>query len=342
MKRLISVIFAMCGIVASLSALDVRDGLVRIKIDELNGRVSFYRLSSVSGSQYEALTFDTDPRTSFLMISIDGRRAKLGDTQDYKMTIRRTTPGAEIEYSSPVVTVKEKISFIRSIDSRVSNGFKIEYEVKNISARDSRVRLRQIWDTRLGEKSGIHFATNLRQRIDEELKFSRQAEETFIATPGENASMALLLSKVERPDYVVLANWKRVSDAAWAYDTLLKGFSMAPYSVNDSAIALYWDETTIRAGATKTFVHYLLSGGPGTEFVKQLTENGFAIAGETVVEDTSAAAKKQLLLDIEAIRKLLASLDQAIEGVGTLKDEEIDALVNQTEEMLAQAGQASK
>lgn len=276
MKKVLLSLFLAISVL-SLSALDIRDGLVRLRIDELNGRVILYRMTNVSGSQYEPLVFDGDPRTSTLMVSIDGRKAKLGDSSEYKFSIRRTSSGAEIEYSSVVATITEKISFIKSLDSRVSNGFKIEYVIKNLSTREYKVMLRRIWDTRLGEPKGRHFCSNLSDKIEEEQAFTAESPESFIMTPGETASMAVLLAKVPRPDTVVIANWKRLSDAAWMYSTYMKGFSMAPYSLNDSAIGFFWNERILKAGASVVFSSYLVTGGPWTDFRDTLINGSYGV-----------------------------------------------------------------
>lgn len=333
-KALLALFFV--GSVFSLSALDIRDGLVRIRIDEINGRVLLYRMTNVSGSQYEPIFFDSDPRTSTLMVSIDGRKARLGDSSEYKFNVRRTATGAEVEYSSVVATITEKISFIKSLDSRVSNGFKVEYVIKNLSSREYKVMLRRIWDTRLGEPKGRHFSSNLSDKIEDEQVFTAESPESYVMTPGESASMAVLLAKVPRPDAVVIANWKRLSDAAWMYSTYMKGFSMAPYSLNDSAIGFFWDERILKPGASVVFTSYLVTGGPWTEFRDALISGGYGINEDLpgVQLTETGIARKNPGLDIEAIRQLLALLDSAIDNIDAISESDITMLMNQVDDLL--------
>jgi hypothetical protein len=338
MKRMIAAFALMFFSTLSVFSLDVRDGLVRIKVEDLNGRVTLYRLAAVKESQYEALVFDTDARTSSLAISIDGRRTKLGDTQEYRISTRRNASGAEVEFASLVAVITQKISFIRSTDSQVSNGFKIVYEVRNLSSRDFKVRIRQIWDTRLGEKSSQHFATDSLSRVEEELLFTRDTDAAFIASPGETSTFMLLLKNVERPDNIVLANWKRLSDSIWYYNTLMRGFSLAPYSINDSAMALFWEDAIVKAGFSRSFTSYFLTGGSGLDFVKQVAQKGFEIVGEKPVVVKNPDVKKQLLLEIEAIRQLLASLDMAIDGVDSVSDDEVGSIFAQLEALETETG----
>lgn len=338
MKKTIAFFVMASLIVSALCALDVRDGLVRVKIDELNGRVTLYRLTAVKGSQYEPLVFDTDARTSSLVAAIDGRILKLGDTQEYRIATRKITNGAEVEFASQVAIITQRVIFIRSSDSRIFNGFKIVYEVKNLSARDAKVRLRQIWDTVQGEKSSIHFSTDTIARVEEEMIITREGAPYYVASPGDNATLMLLLKDVDRPDRVVLANWKRLADSTWFYDTLMKGFSLPPYSVNDSALGLYWDDFIVKSGSSKSVACYFLTGGSGLEFAKQILDNGYTIVGEIAVappaavapsspSGSSAEAREKLLLDIEALRKLLTNLDTAIQSVDSVTEEQLQGLL---------------
>jgi hypothetical protein len=329
MKRLSTILVLCLFCTAVLPALDVRDGLVRVVVDETNGRAILYRLTTVKGSQYESLLFDADARTSFLSISLDGRKIKLGESQEFKLGVKRLSNGAAIEFNSPVLSLIQRIEFVKSTDSRIYNGFKISYEVKNVAQRDSKLALRQIWDTRLGEKSGVHFIANGIARFDTELILQGDTMVPFLVSPGENSSLALILDQVARPDIVVVANWKRLSDSTWSYDTPMRGFSLSPYSINDSALGLYWNEVILKGGASRSFVHYFLSGGEGLEFAKYL-KTGVSIANEQIAAPAVLApsVKEKFLLDIEELKKLLASLDAAIGTVDSVKDEEVQALMD--------------
>lgn len=346
MKRVLLSLVVFLALAPFASCLDTKDGLVRVKVNDLNGRVSLYRLIDIKKSTYEPLLFDTDSRTSFLGLGIDGRLQKLGESQEFKVSTRRLANGVQVEYSSPVAIVTQRIVFVRSSDSRISNGFKISYEVRNISPRDFKVRLRQVWDTILGEKSGRHFATDKVSRVEEELLFTRESETLFIASPGEQATLLMPAKNVERPDRIVVANWKRLSDSAWFYDNLMRGFSLAPYSINDSAIAVYWDDTIIKAGASRIFSHFFITGGSSVAYLEKVARSGLEIAGETAAIPAPATlpqdSSRKMLLDIEALRQLLGSLDMAIQGVDALSEDELTALLAQLESLQAADGQNSQ
>jgi hypothetical protein len=319
-------------LVLPVASLDVREGLVRVKIDDLTGRITLYRLGLAGGSRYEALVFDTDSRTSSLSVSIDGRIVKLGDTQEYRMRVRRIPSGAEVEYSSPIASVTQKVEFLRSSESRLYDVFKISYVLKNTSGRDFRIALRQIWDTRLGEKGGVHFVTDSIAKLEEEMTFSGETMARYIITPGEFASLALLLEGFSRPEVVTLANWKRLSDSTWAYGTLMRGFSLAPHSLNDSAIGLYWNDTIIKAGDSAIRTNYFLTGGAGLDFIRQLSEKNPEIAGESLPKQPQIEPENTYSLDMEALRVLLQDLDFAIENIETMSEQELTKILEKIKE----------
>ena len=335
MKRYpVLVVLLILGCV-SLGALDVREGTVRVKADEINGRIILYGLDMRSNARYEALLFDTDARTSFLTVSIDGRFARLGEDQEFRTNVRKIKKGLEVEYRSSLYAVIQRVEFIRSSDSRVANGFKISYILRNSSPRDSKMGLKQILDTRLGEKSGIHFATDGFSKSDEEKVFSAADFPRFISSPGEISSLTLLLDNLPRPDIVVLANWKRLADTTWAYLSPMRGYSLVPFSVNDSAMGLYWNDTIVKAGDSVTFSCYFLHGLGGLEFVKRLKDGEVQVEGFSKSLSAAPAPEKpkDAALRIEEIRRLLEAIDAAILGLESIEDGDVEALRAALEEL---------
>lgn len=272
MRKTAFAFLAFVLLVSGLPAVEARKGKVRIAVDNLSGTAVLYRRGTDPGSRWEPLVFGGDSRTSPLWLSVDGRNVKLSESTEYRMSARAIPSGVEIRYSSPMTTVVQKILFAKFLDSPAENGFRIVYELRNDSLNDVRFSLRQILDTVQGEKSGIHFATDLEERIGTEREFDADSPEAFVISPGESASMAVLLKGRERPEIAVVANWKRLADADWEYDNFQQGFSHPPYSVNDSAIALYWNGVIVKAGERAMLACCLVAGGNGKDFTRELGE----------------------------------------------------------------------
>ena len=71
MKRLIIFVLLACSVVSMLSALEIKEGRMRIVVDERNGRMAFYYLADMTRNQYVPLLYDQESRTSYPTLVID-------------------------------------------------------------------------------------------------------------------------------------------------------------------------------------------------------------------------------------------------------------------------------
>ncbi len=327
--------FALSGV----QALDIKSGLMRVVTDELTLRPILYRLVNIAGkSKYEPLFFADDPRTSYIVINIDNRIYRLGNSQEYRVTQKRIDNGIEITYQSVVNRVTYRLVLAAFGDSRIANGFKSEIVVENLSQRDMKVMIKQVFDTWLGEKLGRHFSLPDMPAIAEERMFDSGSKPAYVMSPGEVVSVALLLEEESIPDLVLLANWKRMSDSRFFYESnLMKGFSMIPYSVNDSAVSLFWNERIVPAGGTIKVGSSWLAGGSGDEFASWLAQHYPFSSRQGASQPTLSANTRPLTLDVEDLMAMVARIDQAIAEVDKLSDEDLAALLKDVE--LLEAGE---
>jgi len=274
-----------------------------------------------------------DPRTSFIAVNVDGRIYRMGSTQEYQTTQRRIQNGVEIEYRSVTNRVTQRIILAALAGSRVANGFIIQLEVENYTSRDMKIMLKQVCDTWLGEASGNHIALASNPKVSDEMLLNHDANELYIVSPGENASIALLFDAAPRPDSVVIANWKRLSDSLFFYDSeLMRGFTLSPYSTNDSALGLYWNQQVVPAKATMKVESRWLSGSPGEEFLQWLARNYPPQDTDeqvtTFLDAVPPAEASNLLADIEAVRALISRIDSAIANVDSVSDIELESILS--------------
>ncbi|MEI6874923.1 MAG: hypothetical protein WCL50_07315 [Spirochaetota bacterium] len=250
----VSLICAMLSLAAVGSfGLDLREGVVKIAIDESSARVSLYRLVDIAKDRYEALIYDVDSRTSYITLSFEGRQYKLGDSADFRQNISRTDKGATIEFKSSFARVTESLEFARSAGAAIADGIRVSFVVENVSQKDATIGLRFLVDTYLGEKSGLHFRTPTKAKVTTETFFEGSTLEAWVASPGDNSifMVQFIGEGLAGPSTVHLANWKRLNDAPWSIEpSNARNFTLLPYSVNDSALALYWQPKTIAKGAT--------------------------------------------------------------------------------------------
>jgi len=326
--RIIAVAIAMAAIPFAASALEVKEGLVKLVASESTGRVSVYKLIDVAKGKYEPLIFDTDPRTSVVTLSADGRQVKLGDSSEYRFQVSRTDGGIRIEYRSASCVVRQSYDFAKSANQALADGVRVSFELENVSERESMLGLRVLIDTWLGEKSGVHFRTASLQRISAETELRPSGGDTWVATPGERASFMVQFAGdgLDGPDEVLLSNWKRLADAPWGYDANpQRNFTLIPYSINDSAIALYWEPIAVSRGGTRKVsftMGSLNEEGYRAPDGKTKTEEIFAA---TVLATGSPDAATSLAADLVAVRDLVSRIDRAMTAGGTISDDELAA-----------------
>jgi hypothetical protein len=328
MKRILTTASFLLAFVAASHALEAREGLVKVVVNETNARISLYRLTDIAKGRYEALIFDQDPRSTFATLSADGRQYKLGDAFEFRILTARTDTGVRIEFRSSSYVVRQLLDFTKSEGSALADGVRVSFEIENISEREASLGLRYLIDTWLGEKSGIHFITDRRPRVSEETAILSSSEDRWVATPGEKASFMIQFSGpgIDRPDKVILSNWKRLSDSPWAFDVNpQRNFTLVPYSINDSAVALFWEPVSVARGASRR-----ISFAMGN-----LNEKGYPIAsGRTSTEEIFAStvlgsntpdAATSMAADLVAVRDLISRIDRAIANGRTISDDELDA-----------------
>ena len=306
--------------------LEAKEGLVRLVVNDTTARISLYKLVDVAKDRYVALLFDQDPRTSFVTLSIDGRQVKLGDAADYRVAVSRTDTGVKIEFRSSACVVREILDFAHSDGSALADGVRVSFELENISEGDSRLGLRYLLDTYLAEKSGIHFTTDQRSRVSEETAITPSSADTWVATPGDQASFMAQFSGpgIDRPDLVLLANWKRLSDSPWSFDANgQRNFTQVPYSINDSAMALFWEPTLVQRGATRRVSFVMGSFNPkGYPPATAATETE-QIFSSTVLGSTPPDKATAMAADLVAVRDLIARIDRALASGAQISDDEI-------------------
>jgi hypothetical protein len=334
MKRLLTAAALFLAGALALQALEAKEGLVRLVVNETTARISLYRLTDVAKGRYEALLFDQDPRTSFATLSADGRLYKLGDSSEFRVTAARTDTGVRIEFRSASTVVRQSVDFARSEGSALADGVRVTFALENISEREASLGLRYLLDTWLGEKSGLHFITDKRPRVSEETAITAADADSWVAspigptpTPGRAGFMIQLSGEgIDRPDKVLLSNWKRLSDAAWGFDANgQRNFTLVPYSINDSAAALFWEPVSVARGGTRSLSFVMGSlnekGYPASDGKTQ-TE---AIFAATVLGAAAPDAATSMAADLVAARDLIGRIDRALAEGGTISPDELAA-----------------
>ena len=244
----------------NLPALELKAGRLKLDLFENTGRFSLSYLENPQKNQYVPLFFADDPRTSGLSILQDDNLYRMGDSSHFSMSLAKADSGASFVWTSPKLTVTQEFRFIRSQDSTLVNGVLITVIIKNTGTQPTKVGARYIIDTTLGERSAAHFRTMAEGPITHETADVPSAADPYVlseASATADMGLEIMLSGagLTVPDKVVLANWKRLNESPWQFDVNpSRDFNLLPYSINDSAVALYYNPVSLPAGGERTIV----------------------------------------------------------------------------------------
>jgi len=334
MKRLVSLVFLACCAFSLLGALEIKEGRMRVVIDDRTGRMSFYYLADMTRNQYVPLLYDQESRTSYPTLVVDQRTFKLGESGDFRISVSRQSGGALIEYRSAFCIVRQSISFVSSTSSSLADGVSIRFDIENVSERDYSAGLRYLLDTWLGEKSGRHFASPVSGTLQGESLLTGDFPERWMLSAGDAATFAVLLdSPSTRPDRVLFANWKRINDTPWLFDANpTRGFTLLPYSINDSAFALYYDPVPLRRGATRSITVVL-----GNESVSALTTRvaGNGTMPATVFAAPSESTPLDLRADLITVRDFIRAINLMLDSGKEPDQKDLDSLAVMLERLEA-------
>lgn len=257
----------------SLPALEIKEGRIKLVLHENLGKFTAYYLTDIGKNTFKPLFFSQDPSTTSLSVLLENKVYRMGESSAFRQSIERTDRGAKFVWKSSSLIVTEEFSFIKSANSPITNGVVITVTTENISESGIPAEIRYIIDTSLGEDSGEHFKTDSIDRVSGETSFTKFTLPSYILSPAdtdrfEGFQIMTDAPGVTPPDKLVLANWKRLNDSTWSYETRsTRNFNYSPYSFNDSGIAMYYNLGRITKNGKKEIV--IAMGG--------YTESGFSV-----------------------------------------------------------------
>jgi hypothetical protein len=273
-KKTLICFLAVFAALASLPAADFGNGNIRLSLNPGTGRFSLYYLTGFSPVRFEPLFAYQDPRTTLLTAYYNEKAYKLGENNNFEISLYNNALSPGLIFESSFLRVTERFEFIKTGGASSTNGVKITFLVENIGNRRADVGIRFLLDTHLGEgRSGAPLSTDLKA-LNSETAFESTSPDKWWISKNDHLSLmgALGPAAVEKPDLVHVANWKRLNDSPWKFRySPGRNFS---YSSNtgDSAIAYYFDPRRVPAGESFS-VSLLLAANDSSGFVVYNTVN---------------------------------------------------------------------
>ncbi len=193
------------------------------------------------------------------------------------------------------IIVTQILSFIESSTTGLPDTAKIKYRVMNQGGKPSKIGLRVMLDTLLGANDGAPFRIKNKAVVGDALYVKKELPTFFQAFDDLNAPQVTAQGTIKgpgisTPDKLYFADWGSLADGAWDFDFnpgeefLRKGeFEL------DSAMALYWNPSPLKAGETREYVaHYGLGG---ITIVPGLLSLGITSPSEVVMDSVDKTAQ---------------------------------------------------
>lgn len=313
MKKVSLVILFALLVVVSSTALTISNDNLELRLFEQNGRFSLYAIQS-DGTKKSLLVQD-DPRTTILTVLAENKIYRMGDSFEFRQQVAGQGNSASFTWRSASLTVTESFTLQGA-------SLSINVKIENISERDIRIGVRYLFDTYLGEK-GRHFTAD---------GLPVETETDYVwATPYEIISsnqtdMQLVIETTDtgitEPDRIVLANWKRLNDAAWSFEAnQSRDFNLLPYSINDSAVALYYEPQVVGSGTSRSVTLQMKWEDPS-----KLIPSSSAGGTPTRISGENSQLREDIRAEMIKIDSLIIQIDTLLDAQTPPNDTTVDAV----------------
>jgi hypothetical protein len=297
------------------------NGFIRLVLNDKTGGFSLYFLTDPENMRYEPLFNTNDPLSSFLSVYVDGNTYRLGGSKQFSAKIERYDGNPALTFESSFLKVTQIFTPVKTSSYQTANGVMITITVMNKSAQRSSVGARMLIDTNLGEgKDKVPFLTNLEIVTSEMLLEGNSDERFWLSRGNKTALMGSIISPVEGfgkgPDFVHIANWKRLNDAPWKLMFIQgRSFTKMPRSIGDSAVCYYFDPDMLDRDQTFTYTVFLTTedlawykiSAPPPHMTASIVQKAVPIPvfaqvkQEPVIEEPISQPIEKSVIDISAI-----------------------------------------
>jgi hypothetical protein len=319
------------------------------EVDDDTGRlfISTREGLDAPGDERKHLLFYDEPPSSYTLIFVDDDLFTFGGDRGFFVK-RPVAIGNYIEtlWGNELVHATQIVQWVHRSETGIQDGILIRYEVENRTDRTVELGLRMLFDTHLAETAGPHFNLSDGTELEYETALigpslpdwwesSEEYEEKENANNLTYASLRGTLSGelTNRPQKVLFANYRSLLEHPSLYP--LEGnprFHNLPYSINDSAVALFFGPEMVNPGEVAEFGTILGLRGRG----KYVLKYEKAILREKMVRPVQPSDSKvnsdeleNLLREVQRVMIIRGSID----GIDELIEELNRALESDTKSL---------
>ena len=273
--RLFLIIQITCCSFLFAAPVEIIQGSLKLVMYPDRGNFSLYQLSDIGKNRYEPLFEDRNSSiTSWFSVLSNGRVFRLEKKTGKPVLFEQTPTGAKYTFTlTDDFQVVQEFSFVLGGTTQSVIGLRIDSAIENTSGKDGTFALKAVFDTNLGETEGIHFITNIQNRISSETNLEKgKDQDSYIVSKNRNQSLMFLLAgnTATQPEILYVANWDRLNTLTWRPEFVEGRSFNTLYSVNDSALLFVWPEVNV---SPNNFFKVTMVLGPYTQELVSLTKN---------------------------------------------------------------------
>lgn len=310
--------------------LELASGKFKLVVYPDTGSFTLYQLSDIGKNRYEPLFDDRNhSATTRFSVSVNGRLFTLAPRSGRPVEAMLTETGIRVEFA-PVddFEVIQLFSFINTVGDSIPQ-LKIDTIIVNTSGKNGTFAFKALFDTSLGETDGIHFSTDIKSRISAETMLDMAVEhDTVLVSADTSKSLAFYFSSfgATRPERLVVANWERLNSLTWL-PSVMEGRSFSTiYTVNDSAVLLFWPEKDLEMNKKMTVS--VIIGGLSVQ-----------PASTEKQPQTPAIAPSNLNRENVTLEYVLKRIAEIEANPDSASDEELDQLDSLLDQLLSESGE---
>jgi hypothetical protein len=236
---------------------------------------------------------------------------------------------------------KVKVSVVMHVfasrSDEASDSIRVEVIIQNLSKNRTRIALKGIFDTYLGETTATHFTAVAHDVINSETLFDTMADEKWICSQNSIAGIKFLLAgnTITNPQNVIMSNKEVFSSQLWIPNVKTGRRFDSLFSYNNSALSIIWNPIYLDFDKSSTVRFYITTAEQG-EKPSELFTN---MEDLTAFSDVGVESGALRVVDQEYVARLLQYINQLKNNPKKADPGEIKYLTTEVENILQQMGQ---
>ena len=245
---------------APATTLDKRLGDFVLQVSDDVGAFNIRYAPEKSSSSTNFFVSHNDYATTYFSVLVDDTAYQLRRGSISSIQLVDQNDGAGLVFKiRDKLNVAVNLTPVADVTSSGQGAVKVEVVLENISSTTLNVALKGIFDTILGENSGVHFVTARYPYVSTEASFSDMEQLQWVRSSNGNESIQFLFegNGISSPKMVVLANKDVVTSDNWMPIIKTGRTFNSVFSYNNSAICALWDKMSLTPSTKGSVTFYI-------------------------------------------------------------------------------------